>query len=574
MPRWRVHNTWVLLGTAYTIVFVLGLVGFTEYQRGTAALDPLSTRAYLTLQLFLLEGGGVTGPLPWQLDIARFTAPLVAAYAVVLALLAAFQDQTEAFRLRRVRGHVVVVGLDDTGLSLCRELLGRGRRVVGVDATATQAAHSTLRASGGLLVVSDARKTQTLRRAGVHRATNLIVMGDDDEATVEVVTAAREVAAERRSGLPLTCVALLADPGLWTLRAIEELSVVSPERIEAHFISALTAGSSALVARYPKLSTVVTRRATFILTGSGPVVRHILLAVVRSRGGSDSDGAGLRAVVVGLTTEQVAALCREHPEVDSLATVRVASTVSEAVADDGLHDVYICDEDPSIAATRTLELVGSLRPEDHVVVVQRQRTHVGDLLANAASRGAVSDVVAAGLLDEAASPEVMLTGTKELLAQALHRMYLEGRVAQGLVMDDQAGQDWAHLPETLRESNRDQAKHLAAKIAAVGRSLAPLTNWDDAQAALSANEVERLSEMEHERWVSERERQGWVPGPRDAQARTTPYLVPWSELPEDVRDIDRLFVRGIPRLLASIGLQLTPRPSWRTEPDKDAPRRG
>jgi hypothetical protein len=34
--------------------------------------------------------------------------------------------------------------------------------------------------------------------------------------------------------------------------------------------------------------------------------------------------------------------------------------------------------------------------------------------------------------------------------------------------------DWGKLPETLRESNRNQARHIPAKLEAVGRRIEPL----------------------------------------------------------------------------------------------------
>ena len=50
----------------------------------------------------------------------------------------------------------------------------------------------------------------------------------------------------------------------------------------------------------------------------------------------------------------------------------------------------------------------------------------------------------------------------------------------------------------------------------------------DAPASLTATEVERLAEVEHERWMSERIAEGWTEGPRDDEARTHPSVVPWD----------------------------------------------
>jgi hypothetical protein len=169
------------------------------------------------------------------------------------------------------------------------------------------------------------------------------------------------------------------------------------------------------------------------------------------------------------------------------------------------------------------------------------------------------------LMDAVCRPDVLLRGTTELLAQALHRMYLAGRAADGRVdADDPALRPWEDLPESLRESSRSQARHIPVKLRSVGRAIGPLSLGGDGR--LTAAEIETMSQLEHERWVAERRQAGWTPGPRDAANRTTPFLVPWTDLADDIREYDREFVRQIPQLLASIGLQVLP-----PAPGRDAP---
>jgi hypothetical protein len=40
------------------------------------------------------------------------------------------------------------------------------------------------------------------------------------------------------------------------------------------------------------------------------------------------------------------------------------------------------------------------------------------------------------------------------------------------------------------------------------------------------------------------------------EKRISPYLVSWNRLPESVKDRDRQAVRNIPKLLASLGLEI------------------
>jgi hypothetical protein len=143
----------------------------------------------------------------------------------------------------------------------------------------------------------------------------------------------------------------------------------------------------------------------------------------------------------------------------------------------------------------------------------------------------------------------------EILAQAIHADYVRRRREQGPASDDPALASWDALPETLRHSNRDQARDIGRKLAAVGCELVPSADRHPPPAVeFTKPEIEYLARLEHDRWRGERQGDGWRSGPaRDAERKLSPYLVPWESLTEDVRDLDRDTVRGLPGLLAVAG---------------------
>lgn len=97
---------------------------------------------------------------------------------------------------------------------------------------------------------------------------------------------------------------------------------------------------------------------------------------------------------------------------------------------------------------------------------------------------------------------------------------------------------WEALPETFRRANRDSARHFGAKLRATGRRLVPA--GAALEAAFTPDELERLAEMEHERWMADRVRDGWSQGsPRDNARKVHPDLVPYGQLPERVKQLDR-----------------------------------
>lgn len=149
-----------------------------------------------------------------------------------------------------------------------------------------------------------------------------------------------------------------------------------------------------------------------------------------------------------------------------------------------------------------------------------------------------------------------MTGELETLARAIHEDYRRRRVAEGGTSgDDPSLAQWEALPETLRQSNLHQAADIDRKLAAVSCQVRR-SDGDDGptEFQFSPEEVELLAQMEHDRWEEERRSAGWVYGPtKDVETKRSPYLIPWEDLSEEVRDLDRDTVSGIPRFLAQLG---------------------
>ncbi len=145
--------------------------------------------------------------------------------------------------------------------------------------------------------------------------------------------------------------------------------------------------------------------------------------------------------------------------------------------------------------------------------------------------------------------QILDSDSIELLARAFHDHYRDRR--RGLESaDDPAMRDWVELAETLRESNRALARDVPRKLASIGASI---SRASDSAFVLTAAELEVLAADEHERWVHERLAAGWTLGARDPARKSTPYLVPYAQLPDEVKEYDRDAVRVIPDVLARIG---------------------
>ena len=141
------------------------------------------------------------------------------------------------------------------------------------------------------------------------------------------------------------------------------------------------------------------------------------------------------------------------------------------------------------------------------------------------------------------------------LARAIHQAYVDSRVARGDSPQlNKSMRPWEELPEDLRRSNLAQAADIGSKVGEIGCAVIP----ESASApdfAFTADEIQRLAQMEHQRWVKERQEQGTVYGPI-RQGNQHPDLVDWQYLSEAAKDKDRDAIRELPAILRQAGFQI------------------
>ena len=66
-----------------------------------------------------------------------------------------------------------------------------------------------------------------------------------------------------------------------------------------------------------------------------------------------------------------------------------------------------------------------------------------------------------------------------------------------------------------------------------------------------------MAEREHARWMAERISGGWVYGKiKDVDRKISPYLVPWSEVPDMIKKRDHESIETFPELLRKLGYEI------------------
>ena len=152
-----------------------------------------------------------------------------------------------------------------------------------------------------------------------------------------------------------------------------------------------------------------------------------------------------------------------------------------------------------------------------------------------------------------ASPRPLLADL-ELMAIAIHARYNEHQLERNPA-EPLAYPNFSDLPDNLKYSNLRQAQAIYERLEAAGYALRQ-AGGKGALYELPDEVVEQLARVEHDDWVAERKASGWTLGPRDPEKRTTPHLVPYDELTEEIKELDRDAIRNIPELARSMHLAI------------------
>jgi hypothetical protein len=162
----------------------------------------------------------------------------------------------------------------------------------------------------------------------------------------------------------------------------------------------------------------------------------------------------------------------------------------------------------------------------------------------------------------------------ENLSRAVHEAYREEE-SKKKTPSDRATKKYEDLDEEFKEQNRESARDIGPKLAQVGYVMIA-SRGDVPPFGFPGADMEKLAEMEHDRWLKQKARQGWRYGVKtDRKRHENEAMLPWLEmsreelehhygrdlaaamgtsgLPEEMKEIDRSIIANIPRTVAAAG---------------------
>ena len=568
---WR-EDQWLIITALWVFALVLGWIGFSKARALPCQACSFWDILYLAIQLIPLQSGAVNDP-PLELAVARLLLPGVAAYTALQAALVVFRQQIQMFRLQAMRDHVVICGLGRAGFLLATGFHERGRRVVAIERDEDNSFVAQCRENGVIVLIGDARDRDLLDHARVATATCLISVCTNDGANAEVALRAHELVGGRKK--VLTCVIRILDLQLCALLRQHEIVTDYSDPFRLELFNLYDAGARALLKEFPPFSesgNLPECPPHILVVGLGHLGDSVVVQAARMwlRRRAATDARLSITIVDRAASRKIDALCLRYPQVKRLCRFtpqrmdvtwpefRRGAFLWDADGVCTVSSVYICLDDDALGLATGLAISELARKHSIQVIVRM--THEGGLasLLHKKDGGPFGNLHAFALLERTCQPELVLGGSHEIMARAIHEEFTSFKESTGA--GDRTAESmkpWEQLAEVYKESNRRQADHIGLKLGAVGCGIAPLSDWDASLFTFGGEEIELMARLEHERWMVERLSQGWKLGPvRDDKKKLSPYLVSWGKLPEDVKEWDRNTVRRLPIFLAQAGFEI------------------
>ena len=564
---------WVLIGLAWLIALGLGYYGFLVYFQQSNITVSVFDLVYLTLQLVMIESGSVTMPIPWQLEVARFVLPLLAAFTAIKTLAVVFLEQAQVLRLYFIRGHVVICGLNNQGFLLGRGFIERGEKVVFIDSEETNPWREEARSIGAAVVQGDPDREDALVRAAVARAGKLICVHQDDRLNVQTAVQAQRIVSEKRGSVLPTYIHVV-QPQLWDIFQMKALGSRDFANLRLELFNIYDRGAKVLLQETLAVDPVLDWRAGRLLVlGMGNLGQALVLHAARAAfQASNGEEDQLQVMVIDRdAVERCAALEYRYPKLQKncrLVPMEMDFSSTDFARGTYLYDgegnpafdaVYLCLEDDSLNLNIILTLFHHLQHLSVPVFIRsKQEEGLEGVLDADAEIDTLSSLFMFPLLDRTSTPDILREGNREVLAISLHQEYVRSQLKAGVDSASPALKPWPELSEQMREANRKQVDRMQGHLMDLGYSIMPDPEWGEQVQRLTEEEVERVACMEHNGWCKDLRRDGWkyAPGSKDPKKKTHPALVSWEELSEVDREKNRVPVREFPDVLASLGFKI------------------
>jgi hypothetical protein len=568
------NNQWIIMGLMWFTSMLLGYWGFALYYRGEGMNMSIWDLVYVTLQLFTVESGFVTGEnVHWQLELARLMAPATTLYTAIAAFAIIFHERIQLLRLRFLRDHTIICGLGRRGTLLTRSFLDQHKDLVIIEHDSNNEGIDQCRSLGAIVLIGDATEIDILAMARVDHAENLIAVCGSDGINAEIAMDARELVSDRAK-YPLKCVVEISDLELVQMLKGQEIAMGRAKGFRLEFFNTYMRGASAMLEERPPFSTGEPQ-PYILVVGLGRFGQSIVAQASRTWANTQgTSGRKIRFLLVDRDPEdRKRLLILRNPMLRDVAEIE---TLSLNVQSSAFHEgnflldenggcaitrAYVCLDDDSRALAAGLALLRHLRPCAAPIVVRM--VHEGGLarLIEAADgrENGFGTLHSFGFVDRTCDPDLILGGVMEILARAVYqeRQAKAARSADPGTIDPSVS--WNRLSLEVKKGCRMHADNIAGVLMESGHTIVPLHDLSAGEFQFQDAELATMAEsmFDHIREDSRNDPEIFYSLCKILDFDPAWFRAPWKNAPQDLRDRLTSMCARLPRFLAKSGFQVT-----------------
>ena len=565
----RRHWQTTAMAIVVAAALLLGFWGEYLYFSRLGEARPIRDIGYFVLQLFALESGEIQGIVPWQLATARLLGAGVAFWAVMRAWLLLFGKQFQIWRIGFRKKHVVICGLGRKGFQMVEEFLEKGFYVIAIERNRDNPNIERSKDLGAVTIIGDIADASLLFRSGATRARYVfLVTGDDGTNVAAAIQLHRLKAMKSGKSFFTTCIVHVVDLYLCELFKQHSLFRDDTDLLEVRIFNMFENAARLLVADNPLEGRSLeeqTRTPHLIVLGFGQMGKSVALQAAKTAhyiSGIplditiiDREANHLRDVFFGSYPNYPKICNTEFIQDDVSSADIIARLVSWSCDLRQKITVVVCLDDDASNLEAAMRLAAQLHGYSTPIYVRM--SEATGLAALFEDRQHISSwlkcLAPFAMICQTCKIATVLENDLDILAKAIHEAYIELQKGG----DSPASLPWEKLAPTFRDSNRQQADHIPVKLRAVGCKSVGINEAGDPFDGFSEQEIDSLAKMEHLRWSAERFLAGWTYGPaRNPERKTSPCLVDWAELTDEMRENDRNTVRMIPQFLSRINMKI------------------
>ena len=549
------------------VCLLLAFVGFLQAYpapSGVRSFQDYAELFYKAIQLLLgqFPADLAHKRLPLALQISRFALPISAAWATISIGWIQVRNRARAVLIRLRGDHLIVAGEGLLAEGLVRgERLRKGRVLAWVENRGGRVAREAEERGGAY--VDGAEYPGDLSGLGIETARIFVAACESDATNMDLAKRVLDYATEKRkAGDPLRIVARVDDLDLQTALEARLSRREQRERVELRL-----AAVPQLLARQFLLNNPMDRRPSkpdepvrLCLIGWSALTEMLLVRVLASIHFVHS--TRLELVIADTNIGRAEAVFRSRrPSADQIGSISFVEIDVDTPAHISAWLVKqnttgpfnaVCVTNNTSSDALSIGMAIETEFERHGLIMPPLYVYLPETITDVRSLVDDSVLKPFGSLQSLSDPEALLQEKHDEIARSIHDFYLAGRLAEGMALGDRPTlAEWDDLPEAVRDENRLVADCYFFKLHDIGASI---IEGAGPQLRFTPDEVERLAEAEHRRWMAAKLLTGWAHAAvRDDAAKLHPDLVSFSALSPEIKELDREQIRVIPRIVGQVG---------------------